>query len=292
MSGSKAGALDRPIVILGAPRSGTTFLARLLELHPDTARTREARLTWRYGNDRRSDELHPADARPEVVDHIRAQFAGRVGELGGGRLVEKTPANSVRPWFVDAVFPDARFVHVTRNGWSCVPGIRDFWSQRGTGLDAKQRSKARRRLAELHPRQAPFYAKELLRRVTGGRHTALYGPRITGLQDIVDEHGVLEAAGHQWRACVERAALFGRDLGPERYLELKLETLDPAAIAELLRFCDLRHDDALVAQFAELFDPARASRRPTLTDDEVRRLTVLIEPTNAFLGLTGPASRC
>ena len=78
--------LDRPIVILGAPRSGTTFLARLLESHPDTARVREARLAWRYGNDGRSDELRPEHALPDVIAHIRAHFAALATELGGGRL--------------------------------------------------------------------------------------------------------------------------------------------------------------------------------------------------------------
>jgi len=277
--------IDRPIVILGAPRSGTTFLARLLESHPGTARAREARLAWRFGNDRRSDELRAVHARPEVVAHIHTHFSAIVEAQGGGRLVEKTPANSVRPWFVDAVFPDAHVVHLTRNGWSCVPGIRDFWTQRGTGLDAKQRAKARRRFRELNLHQAPYYVGELARRVVGGtRHVPLYGPRITGLQAIVDEHGVLVAAAHQWRACVVQAAAFGAAHGAARYLELKLEALDASAIRALLDFCELAPDADLVERFTGSFDSTRAARRPPLTEEEVRSVASLVDPTNDHLG--------
>jgi len=281
-----AGELVAPIVILGAPRSGTTFLAELLGAHPDVARTREARLVWRFGNDRHTDELGPEAARPGVVEHIRGHFAHLVGEQGGGRLVEKTPANTVRPRFVDAVLPDACFVHITRDGWANVPSLGEFWGRRATGLDAKQRSKVRRRLREAGLRQAPHYARELLSRgaTRWSRRQPLYGPRLAGLQQVADELGVLAAAAFQWRECVSRAVEFGSQVGDGRYLEVKLELLDAASVERVLAFCGLEPASPVLDAFRAAYDPSAASRRPDLTAADRARVASFIEPTNAWLG--------
>jgi hypothetical protein len=279
--------LVRPIVILGSPRSGTTLLARILGAHPDVALVGEPRLVWRYGNDKLSDELTADHARADVVDHIHAAFVAMLAEQGKPRLVEKTPANAVRPSFVDAVCPDARFVHITRDGWGAVPSMATFWGRRATGLDAKQRQKAARRLREADWRQLPHYAGELLRRlpVPGrGRHEALYGPRVAGLQEVADEHGKLVASAVQWQACVERSSAYGRNHVPDRYLEVKLEELDEAAITRVVDFCELHDGDAVVQRFVEQYDPAAARRRGELSAEQRASVEPFVGPSNAWLG--------
>ena len=283
--------LRKPIVVLGAPRSGTTLLAEALGAHPDVALAQEPRLVWRYGNDEKSDELRPADARPEVVDHVRTAFAALVAEAGRHRLVEKTPANAVRPGFVDAVLPDALYVHVTRNGWGAVPSMRTFWQRRGQGFDAKQLRKVRRRVLETSPSQWRHYGGELVRRVvSSGGHVALYGPRLAGLQQVADELGHLEASAQQWRACVTRSAAFGRGLPPERYLEVRLEELDGAVLDRVLAFCELAPAPELGERLDREYDPVAANRQAPLDDDEVALLTPYVEPTNRWIGYGAPTA--
>jgi hypothetical protein len=48
------------------------------------------------------------------VRFFRAAFEAAMPEPG--RMLEKTPANAVRIPFIDALYPDARFVHVLRDG--------------------------------------------------------------------------------------------------------------------------------------------------------------------------------
>jgi hypothetical protein len=282
---SGGGRVKAPIIILGAPRSGTTLLAQLLSTHPDVALANEPRLVWRYGNDRLSDELRAEHASPKVVDRIHASFAAIVREHGAARLVEKTPSNSVRPAFVDAVFPDALFVHITRNGWGAVPSMRTFWARRGQGFDKKQVRKAVRRLREARPSQVAFYLRELLGRVAPStRRVPLYGPRLAGLQSIAHELGLLEAAAMQWRTCVDRSSSFGRNLGPDRYLELKLEALDAETINRVLDFCGLSPAPIVVERFNELYERGAALRRAFLSSDDRQRIAPYIEPANAWLG--------
>lgn len=278
--------VQQPIILLGAPRSGTTLLTDLLGAHPDVAVINEPRLVWRFGNDRCSDELRRHHARPEVIDHIHGAFGAVLDQTGRSRVVEKTPANSVRPRFVDAVFPDAVYVHITRNGWSAVPSLRAFWQGRSAGFDRRQAAKLGRRLREARPSQVPYYARELLRRASAGlgRHQPLYGARLAGLQEMVDELGHLEAAARQWRTSVEQAAVFGRSLPAGRYLEVQLESLDRERVRGLVAFCGLAPSSDVDRRVQEGFDPAAARRQTPLSDDEVLAVAPYVTAGNLLLG--------
>ncbi|MBA3464120.1 MAG: sulfotransferase [Deltaproteobacteria bacterium] len=281
----------RPVIVLGAPRSGTSLLCDVLESHPDVLVLREPRLVWRFGNDSRSDQLRPEHARSEVVEHIHAHFSAALRERGVEQLVEKTPANSVRPLFVDAVFPDARYVHITRNGWAAVPSIRDFSTRRGSGLDGRQVRKLRRRLREASPSQVAHYVPELARRLAGpgGRRPALYGPRLAGLAPIAEELGGLEAAALQWRTCVDSATTFGRALSPDRYLEVRLERLDRETIVTVLEFCGLAVVDDVLEHFQAAYSPEAGLKRSALTDLEQAVIAPYVSPANVWLGYDEPS---
>ena len=127
-------SLHQPIVVIGAPRSGTTFLGQLLRAHPAVCYLEEPRLTWRYGNDRKSDMLRPDDARPAVCRYIRETFSKRVETSGKQRLAEKTPSNALRMGFVDRVLPGCRFVHITRHGIDSVISIHRHWQDYAGGV--------------------------------------------------------------------------------------------------------------------------------------------------------------
>jgi Sulfotransferase family len=277
-------AVVEPIVVLGAPRSGTSLVAGVLAAHPATAFAGEPRLTWRYGNDGRSDQLRPEHATPAVVAHIRSHFGRLLAEQGASRLVEKTPANAVRPRFVDAVLPDARFVHVVRNGWGAVPSLRAFSERRAVGFDAKQRTKLARRVREARPSQWRFYAGELAGRLRPGQGRAPYGPRLAGLGAVLSELGPLEAAALQWRTSVDQVTAFGRSLPPARYLEVRLESLDAGVIDRLLDFCGLPRDPAVTERFTSLFEPGLATGRSQLTAEERAVVAPYVLPANAWLG--------
>lgn len=84
--------LCKPIIIVGAPRSGTTLMGKVLSRHPDLEYLMEPRMTWRYGNDRKSDMLKPSDARPEVIDrYYNPEFQRYVTD----KAVSSEPANDI-----------------------------------------------------------------------------------------------------------------------------------------------------------------------------------------------------
>lgn len=281
--------LTRPIVILGAPRSGTTLLSHLLKYHPQVYLANEPRILWKYGNDSKSDALQPDDARTDVVRHIRHELARQVREAGRQRLVDKTPSNSLRVGFVDRVLRDAIYIHILREGVESVLSIRKFWDQHATGLGGTKRDVLLRRLREAKLRQMPYYAMEFARRVMakampGKKQRGVWGPRVPGIQEMVRDLDPLEVAAWQWRMCVEHACRVGRTLPPDRYTECRLEEFGKEEYRKLLKFCDLDWTPEIETGFAEWYEERPAKARSAAADaTEVELVQQLIAPTTLWL---------
>ena len=263
-------ALDRPIVVIGSPRSGTTLLGNLLKCHPQLAQLEEPRLTWKYGNDNKSDLLRAGDARPEVCRHIRQTFARAVREQGRTRLVEKTPSNALRMEFVDRVLPGCIFIHTLRDGVESVLSIRKFWQGHARGI---RKDKLLERLKEIDLRRAPYYARELIRRgipkpLAGLVNKPVWGPRIPGIDGLLQELDLLEVCCLQWRMCVELACDYGRQLPPGRYLEVQLSEMSPELMASILDFCQLENTPEMQAGFAAQFNPELTTQRRQQADPQ------------------------
>ncbi len=285
--------LEKPVILIGSPRSGTSFLSQLLKRHRTVAYIGEPRLTWRYGNDHRSDMLRARDARDEVVTHIRSAFSKQVLAEGKQRLVEKTPSNALRLDFVDRVFPDAKFVHIMRHGMDSALSIQEHWRGFSKGVRPRGQMKKgtiRQRLREIRWRQAPYYVKEIIRRVSpkllsGVTGPAVWGPRIPGLDGLVRDLDLLEACCLQWRMCVESACHWGRQLPEDRYFECRLEDMSPGLVKSILGFCELDEDPDVMTYFYKKYDPQKASARTQrCTADERQTVLRWIEPTLRWLG--------
>jgi len=263
--------LEKPVIILGAPRSGTTLLSKVLGQHRDVAHLIEPRMTWRYGNDRKSDMLRPEDATPRVIAHIRKRFADFVRREGKTRLVEKTPSNSLRPAFVGKVFPDAKFVHIIRNGYDACLATEDFWDKHATGVSNVVAGRLSQRLRELGPWRLPYYLPEFARRAAPGPVRKLlgpnqWGPRLPGMAAMLHDLGPLAVSCLQWRTCVEMSCHFGRALPAERYFEMKLEDVSAELIRELVNFCDLDEDKGVEVFIEQKFDARRPGARSARAD--------------------------
>ena len=279
--------LERPIIIVGTPRSGTTFLGNVLKHHPSLAYVNEPRLTWRYGNDHKSDRLDPDDARPEVCEHIRSVFAEAVRTAGRHRLLEKTPSNTLRLGFVERVLPGCQFIHILRDGVESVLSIRRFWEQHAVGIKPRV---VGQRLREVSWRRIPYYFKEVLRRSLPKRFSSLtgqpvWGPRIPGIDGLLRDLDLLEVCCIQWRMCVEAACQFGRRLPEHRYMECRLEEMSPELLQSVLQFAELDESEEVGKAFEQLFNPTLpGGRRGNADPEEIDRIRQSIEPTLKWLG--------
>jgi hypothetical protein len=119
--------------VVGCARSGTSILGELIASHPDVRYVFEAATVWERGGmgANESHRLTAAHATPDVNKVIRqwAEAEGRDASM----LVEKSPRNILRIPYVLEIFPEAKIIHIVRDGrdvaCSMVPGCgRDEWS--------------------------------------------------------------------------------------------------------------------------------------------------------------------
>jgi Sulfotransferase family len=114
-------------LVIGCARSGTSILGELLASHPDIKYVFEAHDVWDMAGTgvNNSHRLVAAHATPEVRDKIRSWFKKQQGSAG--IIVEKCPRNTLRIPFLRAVFPEAKIIHIVRDGrdvaCSLMPGV-------------------------------------------------------------------------------------------------------------------------------------------------------------------------
>lgn len=197
----------KAIFIVGAPRSGTTWLHQLLATHPDVATGGEAHifcegLSALFDNHAGADPnmgLSTWLTRPELVALVRQLVDGVFTTMrdavrpGATRILDKTPNHVPYAAHLADVYPDASFVHIIRDARDSVASQHDLW--------------------------------------------ASWDSRVAGW----------DQAARAWRAAVEdaRTHLSGLRYHEVRYEDLVRDT-EPR-FAEILAAVGLDHDDAFVA---------------------------------------------
>jgi len=135
---------DRPIFIVGSPRSGTTLMCNMIDAHPHIFAP-----YWETGLFIRFEELltnhlpwvlkeHPASfplKRKDLIDWIRESVQALFGRFaavcGKRRWAEKTPGHVFQIKLIHEVFPQAQFIHMIRNGRDVVRSLQNMpWAPR------------------------------------------------------------------------------------------------------------------------------------------------------------------
>lgn len=265
MSGRRTGpaerpALDRPVIVISAPRAGSTLLFetlarsraiwtvggeshRIIESFPELQ-------TERHGFD--SHRLDAARATPGLTRALREAFAAELVDSDGrrwsdrprearpaaARFLEKTPRNALRVAFLDAVFPDARYVLLHRDPRENVASIIEawrapgFWQFRG---------------------DLPGWDRD--------EWCMLLPP---GWRSLVGRP-LEEIAAFQWRVSYEHALDDLEGIDPDRWTTLDFADFlsdPPGVVRRLLEFADLPPDPSLAEAVSRPLAPSSSVVTP------------------------------
>ncbi|MFH1730408.1 MAG: sulfotransferase [Planctomycetota bacterium] len=257
--------IRKPIFIVGCPRSGTNTLYYRLAKHPDLAwisnitkktpdsmlltrllmmvrkdhHPTEAKNVWRRYATADNDARGRDDATPKAKAFLRKVVGNHLAMFGKPRFINKCPRNSVRMEFLDAVFPDAFFIHMIRDGRAVANSI----------LRARTNH--------------------------GG---AYWGCEPPGWQGLLDKP-LLDACGLQWKMIVEHALESAKSIPPERYIEVRYEDLCDRPEEMFRAVSDkagLEWDDAVLKELVGDIQSRNFKWRENFSPEEVETLNSLI----------------
>jgi hypothetical protein len=269
-------SIYKPVLIFGAARSGTSMLFQALSTHPElwslyreSQEVIDKQMTTAL-RARDCDELRPEDLRPGDVPALYRAFFDGVGnpEAVGAvsarlplilrarlnkvltrgykgskpaalRMVEKNPQNSFRLQFLERVFPDARFLFITRHPAANLASLYRGWSE---------------------PRFRTFRLPAGFV-VSGHRTRHWHFGRPPGWRDM-NGRSLIEICAFQWRAyneaCLAETSALTAPVLRVRYEELCQRP--GAVLSEIASWADL--DPGPLARFADGLPVVNTWSRP------------------------------
>ncbi|MFP5268755.1 sulfotransferase family protein [Coleofasciculus sp.] len=280
-------SVEKPIFILGAPRSGTTWLGKAFDQHPDLACWAEISNIWMWGNTHKTDDqLTDKDLNPPIKRYIQKRFAEYLEKYHKKRICDKTPRNCLRISFIQAVFPDAKIIMLLRDGRSVINSTKKELN-RPKNVPWKE---AYSRLKEVPVWEWSVFLPRITSRLKRmvGIPLDYWGARPPGWQEWVNQYSREALLAKQWSETMEIAIAEGRKLPPENYLEIRYEDLVSSPqdkIHEIAHFAELDSPEPIINYAMATADPSRTNKwKDSLDPNILQEIKEIMEPTMSKLG--------
>ena len=237
MKSSKSQLANPPVIIIGAGRSGTNMLRDLLPQF-STWPCDEINYIWRHGNRGfATDDFAREMADDKTARYIRKQFQKFAAKHPGTSVLEKTCANSLRCGFIHQIFPEARFIHIIRDGRDVAASAALRWNAK---LDIGYITK---KVRYVPWSDLPYYATKYLnariyKLFSGKSRLSTWGPKFEGMQEAFTEYELPVGCAIQWRQCVTRAMEQLAEVPPSQVLTIRYEQFTSDAATEFKKVCD------------------------------------------------------
>ncbi|MFO7728888.1 MAG: sulfotransferase [Desulfonatronovibrio sp.] len=294
---------SRLVFIVGSPRSGTTILGEILDLHPDIRQWYEPYFMWdKYFRLSPDDVRTENDATAKVKNQIRKSFDRFARKSGASFIVDKSPRNSLKIPFINKIFPGARFIHIIRDGRDATLSINREWIRRlnivegagaRPGFDYFQAFRVIKKWLSRQPfimdrlRALWFEThghflnrkKHLNRLRWNGR--VGWGPRFRDWEKILNSNTLLQFNAHQWAECVNRASKSLEELVPEQKMSIMYEDFvqQPGKVLDdVLGFIGAPDDPEFYNRLPEMKKANFNKWRQAFSNEEIGEIRPILTP--------------
>ncbi|MCW8933012.1 MAG: sulfotransferase [Gammaproteobacteria bacterium] len=271
-----------PIFLIGAGRSGTKFLRSLLEAsHDVVAIPYDIGYVWRYGNESFSHDEFTADMADEcVIKYVRKTLPKLVREakVGARFLVEKSVPNTLRPEFLYKIFPEAKFVHLIRDGRAVTESSMRMWS---TPVGHSYLLNKIKYFPWSNYKYAFWYIGNMLKGIfSSGKGSYVWGPRYKGIEEDASLLPLEVVCARQWKKCVEISEAQLASIPDDQVIEIRYESLvsNDSELRSLCEFIGLSDVERVLSNYQSSVKVSNTEKWKKTLDD------ILLEHVNKEIG--------
>ncbi|MEL6458189.1 MAG: sulfotransferase [Cyanobacteria bacterium J06621_15] len=281
----------KPIILIGTHRSGTTWLGKVLSTHSKLAYWIEPRYVWSWRNNYKPDDvLTEFDVTPTITNHIRQRFDKFIKKQGKERLLEKTPSNCLRLSFIRAVYPEAKILHIIRDGRSVFNSVNQILNS-----GYYRQEVLSRRLLEMFletptwelPAQIPRITETLKSKLMGLPLT-FWGPRPQGWREWVKQDSPNVILAKQWAAIINQSIRDSALIDSNFYYRFYYEDLinkPRETMSNIVEFAEIDDTDKLIDYIKNTVNSGNQSKwRKILDKETLEEIQPYMESTLNKLG--------
>ena len=297
------------VFIVGSPRSGTTVLGEILDKHRDISQWYEPYFVWdRYFRNLPDDERVAEEATAKIVKQISSDFINYRKKTGSRIVVDKSPRNSLKISFIRKIFPEARFIHIIRDGRDVTLSIQKEWLRRrnivqgGSNKRGFNYKKAFEVINDWLGRQKYIqYKIRALWFETRGhvfnraRHLNRirwhgdvgWGPRFKEWPLYYKNNSVLQFNAYQWLRCVENISKSWPQVPIDKKMEIKYEDLvtrGDTIIKQVLEFLEVARDENFFSRIPKLKKGNFNKWKNEFSTEQVMEIQPILSPMLIRLG--------
>jgi len=288
-----------PIFIVAAPRSGTTFLGEFLSIHPQVASWHEPYFIWQFKLKKQKNDYLTADlATEDTKKFIRKQFKIYASKSNKPILVEKTPVNAFKMEFINNVFPDAKWIHLYRDGRAVVNSLKYRYQRR---YEIVKNNSVRQFLQDVlyTLKRQPFWRfrimaifYEIIQRnhilpyLTKDKHDIVFGPKYLNWEKDRKLLSDIEFMAKQWVESEEAIYKCRHLIANESIIDLRYEDLISMPESALSRICEHLKIDCqpYLCNINKIDATSKAIWQSGLTTNELDLISPIIMDTQLRLG--------
>ena len=290
--------------IIGSPRSGTTVLGNILDCHSQIAEWYEPYYMWSFFIGSHEDDVWETSfittrARKKIIK----EYQRYKKKTGKDLIVEKTPGHAFHIQPIRSVFPDAKWIHLLRDGRDATLSINKEWNKRAEMVNQQSyRQLVDTALAML--RRQPYLKYRLMALLyeilairsvdpkmylnkSKWKGKPYWGPRFKGWEAFIAEHTHLEFNAMQWVKSVEAVQADWGTIPESRRLEIRYETLldnPEKTLTTVLEFLGYAPSRAFFERIPRLKPVNSCKWKEEFTTSEIERIQPILTP---MLGKTG-----
>lgn len=281
----------KPVFLLGAGRSGTKFLRDIISTSDKvSAIPYDVGYVWRYGNnDCPHDEFTPNMLDDSIKQYIKKTLPklsiGNSSQSLPTIFIEKSVPNTLRPAFLHAVYPDAKFIHLIRDGREVTESALRLWR---TPPEKSYLLKKLRYFPWENYRYAIWYITNIIKgKLSSDRGQQTWGPRYNGIDDDVKRLPLEVVCARQWRKCVEISLSQLSSVNKNNVLEVRYEDLmtDSKSISSICEFLAIDDTNKVVSEYETRVIRSNMNKwKNSLTREQLRLINNEIQDLNIELG--------